>query len=351
MEAGPHLHRETPPRRASEWLAALLERPDDAALRKRFDAWLAADPAHAADWSEMARTYEAVGRARPAHHAEWAGWVAKRHSFRHLPDVAGAGPAGARPHGERPVRYWRRAAIGLVAASFFIAVVGMAFPEARWLLTADHVTTIAEVSTLRLPDGSTVRLGPLSALDVDFAGDARGVRLLHGEAFFEVVRDPARPFRVQADDLDATVLGTAFEVSLDAQGAEVAVRQGKVRVSSRHESSAKSETPKSETLGVGDWARATDGGELTRGTQPPTQVAAWVQHRLIVKDRPVSEVVDALRRYYRGVVILLGDALAAKPLTGTYDLSDPVGALKAVASALGAEAHQVSPWVFIVSGS
>ena len=75
-----------------------------------------------------------------------------------------------------------------------------------------------------------------------------------------------------------------------------------------------------------------------------------MQHRLIVKDRPVREVVDALRPYYRGVVILRGDALAAKPLTGTYDLSDPVGALNAVASALGAETYQVSPWVFVVSG-
>jgi transmembrane sensor len=345
MEAGPNLERETSPRRASEWLAALLERPDDSALRRRFDAWLAADPAHAADWSEMARTYEAVGRARPAHHAEWAGWVAKRRSFRRLPDVAGAGGARARSYGERPVRHWRRAAIGLVAASLFVAMIGIAMPETRWLLTADHVTGTAEISIIRLPDGSTVRLGPLSALDVDYAGDARGVRLLHGDAFFEVAHDPVRPFRVQADDVDAIVLGTAFEVSLDAQGAEVAVRQGKVRVSSGHESAAKS-----ETLGAGDWARAIHGGELTRGTRPPTQVAAWLQHRLIVKDRPLSEVVDALRPYYRGVVILRGDVLAAKPLTGTYDLSDPVGALNAVASALGAETYQVSPWVFVVSG-
>ena len=37
-------------------------------------------------------------------------------------------------------------------------------------------------------------------------------------------------------------------------------------------------------------------------------------------------------------------------LTGIYDLNDPVAALKAVASALGATTDQLSPWVLIISG-
>ncbi len=73
------------PRRASEWLAALLERPDDLALRRRFDAWLAADPVHRADWAEMARTYEVMGRTAPQHRGEWAGWAATRERPRRLP--------------------------------------------------------------------------------------------------------------------------------------------------------------------------------------------------------------------------------------------------------------------------
>ena len=41
------------PRRASEWLIALGERPDDRALRARLDAWLAARPENRRDWEEM----------------------------------------------------------------------------------------------------------------------------------------------------------------------------------------------------------------------------------------------------------------------------------------------------------
>ncbi len=343
MAAAPELDDRAEPRSAGEWLAALLDRPDDSTLRRRFEAWLAADPAHAADWAEIARTYEVIGNVTPRHHTEWTGWAAKRRSFRRLPNAGGAIAAHGTPR--RAAKGWQRAAIGLIAASAAIVLIGVAFPTMKWRLTADYATAAAEIRTIRLPDGSTAHLGPVSALDVAYVGDARSVRLLQGSAFFEVVHDPARPFRVEAEGVDATVLGTAFEVSLEPQGAEVAVRRGKVRVSGVTESGSKT-----EILGPGDWARLADGG-LARGAQPPTQVAAWLQHRLIVKDQPVSAVVDALRPYYRGIVILRGDALAAKPLTGTYDLSDPLGALKAVAGALGAETYQVSPWVFVVSGS
>ncbi len=48
------------PRKASEWMVALLEAPEDRELRRRFDARLAADPAHALDWSETTTTFAAL---------------------------------------------------------------------------------------------------------------------------------------------------------------------------------------------------------------------------------------------------------------------------------------------------
>ena len=84
----------------------------------------------------------------------------------------------------------------------------------------------------------------------------------------------------------------------------VAVRQGSVQVDGR------AAPAQSRKLKAGDWVRMTARGEMTHGTQPPAQVAAWLQGRLIVKDRPAGEVVDALRPYYSGIVILRGDTLA-----------------------------------------
>ncbi len=56
-----------------------------------------------------------------------------------------------------------------------------------------------ELRSLTLEDGTQVRLGPESALGVDFTAGERRVRLLKGEAFFDVVPNAARPFRVAAD--------------------------------------------------------------------------------------------------------------------------------------------------------
>ena len=324
MEAGLDTNRHGAPRRASEWMVALSERPDDAALRRRFERWLAADPAHAADWQEMARTWAVMGRTAPRYPQHWA---LARHRF--LP---------------QPSRWRRRVAFGAMAAGLAAAVVLAVFPALRWHVTADHATATAETETIHLADGSTVRLGPESALDVADSPDGRGARLLRGAAFFEVTRDPSRPFKVRTELLDVTVLGTAFEARVDVDGASVAVRQGSVRVDGR------AAPARSQTLKAGDWVRKTVRGETTHGTQPPAQVAAWLQGRLIVKDRPAGEVIDALRSYYAGLVILRGDKLTRQPLTGVYDLSDPVAALKAVASALGATTEQVSPWVLVISG-
>ena len=328
---------ESPPRKASEWLTALFEHPDDHVLHERFHAWLAADPDNAADWAEITRTYDVMGRTQPAHRERWQGYAATRRGPRALPD-------DRRP---RPTARWRRsrAIVGFAAMAIAACLVLAVVPDILLRLTADHVTATAETRTVRLADGSVVQLGPESAIDVAYAGNERGIRLLQGKAFFEVVPDPARPFQVRTDLVDTTVLGTAFEVRLDDRGADVAVRRGLVRVDNKDDAPLAG-----ERLKAGDWVRMARSGEVTRGSQPSDQVAPWLHGLLIAKDRAAGDVVAELRRYYRGTVILRGDRLAEQPLTGVYDLSDPVAALKAVASALGATPYQLSPWVFVIAG-
>lgn len=347
MKTSLELDDERPPRRASEWLAVLLERPDDIGLRERFAAWLAADPEHAADWAEIAQTYEVMGRTLPAHRDQWQAYAAKRGEPRPLPGLTISGKAFSDARRRRTNIRWRlpRAAAALAAVAIAACLVLAVIPDIRLRLVADHVTATAELRTVPLADGSVVRLGPESAIDVAYAGNERSIRLLQGRAFFEVVPDPARPFRVRTDLVDATVLGTAFEVRLDRRGTDVAVRRGLVRVDNNDGAPLAG-----EKLKPGDWVRMARSGEVTRGRRPTDQVAPWLHGLLIAKDRAAGDVVAELRRYYRGTVILRGDRLAEQPLTGVYDLSDPVAALKAVASALGATPYQLSPWVFVIAG-
>lgn len=311
------------PARASEWLLALTEAPDDARLRAAFRAWLDACPDHARDWEEMERTYRLMGLTVPEFRAAWA-----------APPSPAPQPVG---------RLRRRAVAGMTALAAGLALVVASGLPLR--LSADAVTATAETQVLRLDDGSTVQLAPESAVAVALSPGDRRVHLLRGEAFFDVAPDPGRPFVVTAGAVETTVLGTAFDVKRQGDGAWVGVQRGRVRVSD-----TLGTPPVSETLEAGDWVSLGAARTPARGQQPPTQMAAWTQGDLIARDTPTAAVIDALRPYFSGAIILRGGALARQPLTGVYRLSDPVEAVRAIAETQGASVRRLSPWLLVVEG-
>lgn len=317
---------------ATDWLIRLREQPDDPALRARFDAWLGASPAHRAAWAETARVYDLIGQAARSPAAPVAGFPSAPHR-------------GARPRPAGAARF-RRVAAGVAAAAIAACLAWVFLPGLMLRMTADYATAAGEQREIRLADGTTVELGPDSAIDVAYADGERQVRLLAGRAFFEVTHDPARQFRVEAHGVRATVLGTGFDMRRDADGAAVGVRHGVVRVD--YPGAA---PPVSRRLQAGDWVRVAWDGRTTAGAEPPDQIAAWLNGQLIARDRPVAEVVDELRAYYDGVIVLTSDTLGRRRVTGVYDLRDPVEALRALARAhQGVAVHRISPWLLVVSG-
>ncbi|MCG5239955.1 FecR family protein [Azospirillum doebereinerae] len=328
------------PTKASEWIVALAEAPDDCALHARLDAWLAQSPANVIDWEEMTRTIELMGMTVPVHRHVW-GDAANRPAPPPPPT-----PIPFRPRRATGPRAGWRLGVGLPLAALAAGIVMLLFPSLLIRLEADHRTGTAEVQSFQLADGTTVRMAPESAIGVDFTGNRRQIRLLKGEAFFEVAQDPARPFVVAACDLETTDIGTSFGVRIDHSAAEVSVRDGIVQVDGSVD-----KRPVSERLTAGERVRIAWDGPPLRSQLPPQQVASWQHGQLVVKQRPVAEVVDALRPYYNGLIVLRGETLAAQPLTGVYNLSDPVAALQAVAAAQGATLRRISPWLLVVSGA
>lgn len=99
-----------------------------------------------------------------------------------------------------------------------------------------HRNTTQQVQQLLLPDDSHVTLQPGSSLryTTALAGPRREV-YLEGEAFFQVHKNPQRPFLVFTNQVVTTVLGTSFDVKAYPGQAQalVAVREGKVAVQPR----------------------------------------------------------------------------------------------------------------------
>lgn len=320
MSQSPEMDRERAETEAATWLVLLAEEPTDRDLTQRFQDWHAAHPLHAELWQRTVRAYQLAGKTVPA--------GLNVVSFPPRP-----------PAGSQRLRPVLAAAVAAIAACLLL----LAAPPLLLRLEADHLTTTAEVRTLTLPDGTVVRVGAESAIAVDFTSTDRRVRLLKGEAFFDVVPDAARPFSVAASDVKATALGTSFEVSMaDTGRIGVAVQHGRVRVES-------GVPPVSENLVAGDWVVVGGPIGLARGRRPLDEIGAWQGGELVARDRPMVDVVDALRRYYDGRIVVQDGAFARTRVTGIYDLRDPVATLRSLASSHDAAMHRVSPWLLIVT--
>lgn len=103
-------------------------------------------------------------------------------------------------------------------------------------------TKSGEYKKVVLADKSVIQLNPNTTLRIpaDYAlkpsGEAiysdRSIFLDHGEAFFEVTKDPKHPFVVYTKQIKTRVLGTKFAVSTQPKAiTEVSVSEGKVEVS------------------------------------------------------------------------------------------------------------------------
>lgn len=305
---------------ATRWLVELQEAPDDREIRWRFEAWRRASPLNAAAWSETERLSEVAATAPRTYADVWQPVVARRQTA----DRRAA------------ARSWRAgvAAMALAACvAFFVA------PSLVQRLQADYTTATAELRRIVLQDGSAVTLAPDSAIAVSYETAGRQVRLLSGEAFFDVKPDSSRPFRVLARDVETTVVGTSFDVRLSEDGVVVSVEHGVVRVGTQDE------------LRAGQAVRVTSNGKASRVAVSSDTIAAWRDGQLVAQNVPLREAVDRVRRYFAGSIVLASASLGDRRITGAYNLADPEDALRAIAQAHGARVRRIAPWLLVVSDS
>ncbi len=91
-----------------------------------------------------------------------------------------------------------------------------------------YITSIGEHSTHTLEDGSVLTLNSNSQVEVYYTLSKRVINLLTGEAHFDVVSDPNRPFEVYAGNRMIKAVGTAFSVYRLENNIEVLVTEGNV---------------------------------------------------------------------------------------------------------------------------
>lgn len=311
---------------AMDWLLTVHAAPDDAEVRRRLSVWRAENPAHDRAYRRAERVWRLTGVPIP------------------IPGMAPPAPviamADIRPPRTSRRRAFSRGAAVLAAACLLVLLM----PVAMLRLQADYLTGIGERRQITLADGTVVDLNADSAVAVDYTTERRDLVLLSGEAFITVGRD-RRPFRVRAKDMTVVDIGTAFDVDIGREAYSVAVEHGAVQVT--YDGGI---NPVDARLGPGDRLRIDRAsGAAARRTATPSRIAAWRQGRLIVEEATIGEVVDMMRRYHRGMIILRDETLAARRVTGVYDLADPVAALRTAIKPHSGVVDQYTPYALMVS--
>ena len=150
-----------------------------------------------------------------------------------------------------------------------------------------------ERSQHSLPDGSTVFLNSGGSLEYPetFDADSRVVKL-NGEAFFEVVHDAGRPFKVVTESFEVVVLGTRFNVNANQKSPSVALVDGKVRLHSSSSDATLELRP--NQMAVFDKEKRS----FTSASFDPRYVAGWKDGYLVFREASLDEVVEKLHSWY-----------------------------------------------------
>lgn len=287
---------------AALWFARLRDDDVSPGARREFERWRKADPRHAAAWDEIDRTWNGLSGLESD-----PGFATLR------ADALNAGDA-------RP-RFDRRA-VGLVAAGL-VAAIGGGMIGRRWLVGADDSapqpdepvfsTAVGERSTFRLADQSVVTLSTDSAVRVNRWDKERRLTLLRGQAFFQVAKDPSRPFVVAADDKRVTAVGTAFDVRLEPGKLSVTLVEGRVRIAA-----GAAEGERRVEMSAGSRFVAAEAADWSIAPVDTAKESAWLKGRLVFDGEPLSAVVAEMNRFSERKLSLSDPGLGATPVSGVF---------------------------------
>lgn len=264
-------------------------------LRMEFMHWSAEKPRHRQGVSELQRLDADLDALRD-HYAAEAGGL-------------------ARPGRSRTTRWTQ----GLAAAC--VAALALAFLS----IGTRTVTASGGVpANLTLWDGSRVYLDAGAAVEIPHAPWSRRVTLRGGDALFEVVHDDWRPFSVTIGQVEIRDLGTRFLIQPGREIVRVAVYEGAVEIDPGTGTPPRSLTaPQAVAVSADGVVRAAPLPDEARAT-------AWSKGRLVFDNAPLAEVAERLSRYWGDKVTLGSPAIAGLRVTGSFELNNRAGLLRAL---------------------
>lgn len=183
-----------------------------------------------------------------------------------------------------------------------------------------HQTQVSEIQDVVLADGSVITLGAQSLVEVAYTESMRTVHLRKGQAFFDVAKNPERPFIIKLDDAEISVLGTKFDVHLDSEQATVAVMEGRVSVTpKRIEQPQASKGIMTAILVAGQEVSVSTVGFTNKVRSAQTMPGEWREGRMVYAEAPLGRIIRDINRYYDTPIVLGHQSLHAILMTTSFD--------------------------------
>jgi len=203
-------------------------------------------------------------------------------------------------------------------------------------------TAIGMNRTVRLEDGSVVEIGGHTKLSVSMRPELRELRLVRGEAFFTVAKDPTRPFLVRAGSATVTAVGTEFNVRRSDDRVVVSVVEGRVMVQPMAPLVPISWIPASSPVGnaapLGAGQRTTvdrAGLESTVALADTSSVTEWQKGQLAFESEPLRYAVQDVNRYATRPIVIADEQTAQLLVTGTVTNNNIMGWVTSLHAAFG----------------
>jgi transmembrane sensor len=201
-----------------------------------------------------------------------------------------------------------------VAAVLLLLIAGNWWLQQR-ASRLETVTADIAVKDILLDDGSHVYLRKGSVLRYPRHFEAKKRRVeLTGEAFFDIAKNPAKPFEITASSTTVTVLGTSFLVNTNNSGVEVMVKTGRVRFAPVQDTAA------GATLEPGEKALY-ENNRVTKQKNTDINFNSWQTGKIDFINTPMQEVIHTLSSHYRVSINIRKEdekAIAASRVTTSY---------------------------------
>ncbi|WP_285009320.1 FecR family protein [Pedobacter faecalis] len=162
---------------------------------------------------------------------------------------------------------------------------------------------------IQLSDGTLVVMNSESKLTfAQYFNDQSRIVELSGEAYFEVAKDPARPFVVKTNGQEVRVLGTHFNINSYTQNRSIrtTLLEGSVRVTASN----------SELILTPGYQAVLTGGQLSQAKADLEEAVSWKDGYFRFNNESITDIMSKLARWYDIDVAYEGD-ITDEGFTGT----------------------------------